>query len=68
MQYRKYYLRPDHWGELVNQCLQLDQMCIKIVINVCSVAGARVYIPGETKIADLLRKRAYDCGAYILLV
>jgi hypothetical protein len=52
MQYRKYYLRVDHWEELVCLCLQLDEMCIKIAVNVCSVAGARVYIPGETKSAD----------------
>ena len=34
----------------------------------CSLSGTRIYIPGETTIAEQLRKRSFECGSYALLV
>ena len=47
---------------------ELKSLCVKILINLCSLTGTRVYIPGETNVAAQLRKRSFECGAYIALV
>ena len=32
------------------------------------MSGTRIYIPGETTIAEQLRKRSFECGIYAILV
>lgn len=41
---------------------------MKVLINVASLSGTRVYIPGETHIAAQLRKRSFDSGVYTTIV
>lgn len=78
---RKQFLKSKRYSVLVNQCLnlleysdstskqaQISIICLKIVINVCSLSGTRVYIPGESHIASQFRQRSFDFGAYVTLV
>jgi hypothetical protein len=40
---------------------------IKVLVTVCTVRTNKFYIPGETNIAERLRKKALDTGTFILL-
>jgi len=40
---------------------------IKILCIVCTVKSNKFYIPGETNLAERLRKRAFDQGIFTLL-
>lgn len=80
--FRKTFLRGKIFENLVKNALKLGESitdfssrqaliginCIKVIMNVCSLSGTRGYIPGETNIAEQLRKRSFDCGCYVLLV
>ncbi len=80
--FRKTFLRGKIYENLVKCVLKLEESihdlsskqsmiginCIKVIMNVCSLSGTRGYIPGETNIAEQLRKRSFDCGGYVLLV
>jgi len=77
MNFRKYFLRAQHFDNLCRMALRIcepgDQsglgvLCVKIFVNVCSLSGTRIYIPGETTVAEQLRKRAFECGIYAVLV
>jgi len=40
---------------------------LKILATVCTVKTNKFYIPGETSIAERLRKKAFDTGTFTLL-
>jgi len=61
MNLRKYFLRGANFENLCKIALKISEkdesrtlsiLCVKIFINVCSLSGTRIYIPGETTIAE----------------
>jgi hypothetical protein len=40
---------------------------IKVLATVCTVRTTRFYIPGETSIAERIRKKSFDTGVFTLL-
>jgi hypothetical protein len=67
----KFFTPICRYDALVNMCLDGDQesvsLCAKCLINLSSVAVARVYIPGESHIAQQLRYRSFDLGICALM-
>ena len=47
--------------------MPLIETTIKLLCQVCTVKTSRFYIPGETNIAERLRKRAFDSGLFSVL-
>lgn len=44
-------LLQDYQDDPGSKLAMVSINCVKILINVCSLSGTRVYIPGETHIA-----------------
>lgn len=80
--FRKSFLRQKYFDVLVKVALKvieekdnpneiLVEIClqsIQTLINVNSLTSNRVYIPGESKIAERLRKCSFDQGTFILMM
>lgn len=47
--------------------LELGLVSIRLLMLLCTSRTNRFYIPGETNLAERLRKRAFDSGAYTLV-
>jgi hypothetical protein len=47
--------------------LQISLTSIRLLCTVCTVRTNRFYIPGETSIAERLRKRSFDTGTFTLM-
>ena len=46
---------------------EVNLNAVKILCLVCTVKKNKFYIPGETNLAERLRKRAFDTGIFTLL-
>lgn len=49
------------------QILQLRIESIRLLCMLCTVRTNRFYIPGETNLAERLRKRSFDSGVFTVL-
>ena len=47
--------------------MQFSFNCIKLLCLICTPKTNKFYIPGETNLAERLRKRAFDTGTFTLL-
>ena len=47
--------------------LSISQNCIKLLCLICTPRTNKFYIPGETNLAERIRKRAFDSGTFTLL-
>ena len=47
--------------------LDVFQNAIKLLCMVCTARKTQFYIPGETNLAERLRKQAFDSGTFTLL-
>ena len=48
------------------QLIEISSLVIQVLIQVNSLTSNRVYIPGESKISERLRKCSFDSGTYFL--
>jgi len=46
---------------------EIGILIVKVLCTVCSVKTNRFYIPGETSLAESLRKKSFDTGIMALL-
>ena len=74
---RKIFLSPMIFPKLAELSLkfldeekhrnEMSQNSIKLLCLICTPKTNKFYIPGETNLAERLRKRAFDSGTYSLL-
>jgi hypothetical protein len=78
---RKIFLKRSYLNPIMKSCLEIigkqdhpnfqfsniSFASIKVLVTVCTVRANKFYIPGETNIAERLRKKALDTGTFILL-
>ena len=50
-----------------SELIELYQNAVKLLCMVCTARKTQCYIPGETNLAERLRKRAFDSGTFTLL-
>jgi hypothetical protein len=55
-------------GSKPSRYIDLNINCVKLLCMLSTVKTTRYYIPGETNIAERLRKYAFDVGIFSLLV
>jgi|LauGreDrversion4_2_1035121.scaffolds.fasta_scaffold485248_1 hypothetical protein len=49
------------------QLVEISSLALQILIQVNSLTSNRVYIPGESKISERLRKCSFDSGTYFMI-
>jgi len=49
------------------QILELGIVAIKLLVLLCTARTNRFYIPGETNLAERIRKRAFDSGTFTVV-
>ena len=47
--------------------IEITKNCIRLLCLICTPRTNKFYIPGETNLAERLRKRAFDSGTFTLL-
>ena len=47
--------------------IEISKNCIMLLCLICTPRTNKFYIPGETNLAERLRKRAFDSGTFTLL-
>lgn len=50
-----------------SRLIEINRCALRVLCLTACVKQNRFYIPGETSMAERLRKRSYDCGTYSMI-
>lgn len=50
-----------------SRLIEINKCAVRVLCLIGCVKQNRFYIPGETSMAERLRKRSYDCGTYSMI-
>ena len=60
-------LNTDAGKKSKKSLVEIIKNCIILLCLICTPRTNKFYIPGETNLAERLRKRAFDSGTFTLL-